>query len=76
MQEDFTFKVPATGSEMAGTGLNTSFTSACLRSSRPTVDFRKDIAGVVLDEWKECTQCQKAGVETLALCDPDSPEIA
>lgn len=62
MQEGFLRSRSATGSQIAETGLNTSFTSACLRSSRPTVDFCKDIPAVGLDEWKNA-QCQKAGEE-------------
>jgi heme exporter protein D len=62
MQEGFLRSRSTTASEIAETDLNTSFATACLRSSRPTVDFCKDIPTLDLDEWKNA-QCQKAGPE-------------
>ena len=62
MQEGFLRSRSAVGSEIAETGLNSSFTSACLRSSRPTVEFCNDIPTMDVDEWKD-SQCRKAGLE-------------
>ena len=62
IQEGLLRSKSAIGSEIAEAGLNSSFTSACLRSSRPTVEFCNDIPAVDLEEWKDA-QCRKDGLE-------------
>ena len=62
IQEGLLRSKSAIESEIAEAGLNSSFTSACLRSSRPTVEFCNDIPAVDLEEWKDA-QCRKDGLE-------------
>ena len=62
IQEGLLRSRSAVGSEIAETGLNSTFTSACLHSSRPTVEFCNDIPSMDVDEWKD-SQCRKAGLE-------------